>query len=427
MLTHNKDWWCFFIPSTFPCLDCDIPLLCWEPTAAAMTPLCLWPWVLSAHPKHKCKTKREEIILNHLWPLSSASRAGRCWLSAASAQPNPNNSESNNRHPHHSRVTFQKNFGLKELKCYEASVEQRLSALNIDTGTSLLLWLWSTNCLLPQSGSEGQVSLQIAGWRRVRAASSKTETEEPVLCGLLYSGITGTAGGAAETACPGKALPEQQHPWKKGEVFTMAFPSLPVTSPAFHSSRWCPSIFPSVTHAGSVCQHVFLSWGELTLVRLSSEQGFRAWHQVLPDNTHCSSRAVCTHSLTHAPQALTGLQPAAFWIGSPCWDCSQTHHHTHYHTWFTNLHVFLSSQLLKGLIMSWKMFLFTLRPRKKSRMMLWLQVRLKHHTGLQWDFTHTQHSIRLSFLHLQRSGVARSLFTLLKTKLPHPPPAKPLK
>lgn len=96
-------------------------------------------WVLSAHPKHKCKTKREEITLNHLWPLSSASRAGRCWLSAASAQPNPNNSESNNRHPHHSRVTFQRNFGLKELKCYEAFVEQRLNALNIDTGTSVLL------------------------------------------------------------------------------------------------------------------------------------------------------------------------------------------------------------------------------------------------------------------------------------------------
>lgn len=35
--------------------------------------------------------------------------------------------------------------------------------------------------------------------------------------------------------------------------------------------------------------------------------------------------------------------------------------------------------------------------------------------------------IILSFLHLKRSRVAGSLFTLLKTRLPQSPPAKPLK
>lgn len=119
--------------------------------------------------------------------------------------------------------------------------------------------------------------------------------------------------------------------------------------------------------------------------------------------------------------------PTGFWLSSPCWDCSQPHQCAHYHTWFTKLHVFLSAQLRQELIITWKIFLFAPRPCKKSRTMLWLQVRLKPDTGIQWDFTHTQLSISLSFLHLQRSGVARSLFTLLKTKLPHPPSAKPSK
>lgn len=69
--------------------------------------------------------------------------------------------------------------------------------------------------------------------------------------------------------------------------------------------------FSSSTHTGSVCQHIFLSSGELTLVRLSSDEGFRAWHQVLPDNTHCSTRAVCTHSLTHLRLSL-GQNPLDF-------------------------------------------------------------------------------------------------------------------
>lgn len=49
-------------------------------------------WVVSAHLKHEWKTKRDEMTWNHPWPLCSASRAGRYWLSAASAQPNPNKS-----------------------------------------------------------------------------------------------------------------------------------------------------------------------------------------------------------------------------------------------------------------------------------------------------------------------------------------------
>lgn len=141
-------------------------------------------------------------------------------------------------------------------------------------------------------------------------------------------------------ACDFTCVPQQQ--------------MMPLHFSKFHTRRLClPAHFPVLGRA---------DLGEAELW-----EGFRAWHQVLPDNTHCSSRAVCTHSLTHAPQALTALQPSGFWLSSPCWDCSQTQHHTHYHTWFPNLHVFWSSQLLTGLIMSWKNVSFHSQALQKEQ------------------------------------------------------------
>lgn len=159
-------------------------------------------------------------------------------------------------------------------------------------------------------GVRGRSQLQTAGGRRMRVASSLTKTDELVLCGLFYSGIRGIEEEDGETAYPDKGLPEQQHPQRKEEVFTMSFPFLPVISPAFTAADDAPP-FSSFTQAGSVCWHIFLSWGKLTLVRLTSDEGFRAWHQVLPDNTHCSSRAVCTHRLKHLRLSL-GWNPPDF-------------------------------------------------------------------------------------------------------------------
>lgn len=79
-------------------------------------------------------------------------------------------------------------------------MEQSLSALNIDTSTSLLL----CPCGLTLENKSFAVTILEPQLHRMRAASSRTKTDEPVLCGLFYSGITGIAGEDGEA--------EQQHP-----------------------------------------------------------------------------------------------------------------------------------------------------------------------------------------------------------------------
>lgn len=226
-------------------------------------------WVLSAHPKHECK--REEITLHHLWPLSSASKAGRCWLSAASAQPNPNNSWKQQQ----ASLTFQGDLPdkfqakrIEMLRGFCGAKSQCTKYRHKHLSPALPMWTDSGEQIVccHNLGVRGRSQLH-----RMRVASSQTKRDELVLCGLFYSGIRGIAGEDGETACPCKGLPEQQHPWRKDEVFTMSSPFLPVISPAFHSSRWCPSIFKFHTWRGSVCQHISSSWGALTLVRLRSD------------------------------------------------------------------------------------------------------------------------------------------------------------
>lgn len=124
---------------------------------------------------------------------------------------------------------------------------------------------------------------------------------------------------------------------KEGLGFHHEFPFLACNFTFISQQQMMPLHF-QVSHRQALsastfsCPGASWPWWGWALMKFQSLAPRAAWQ-------HPLQQQGCLHSQPQAPQALTGMEPSGFWLSSPCWDCSQTHQCTHYHTWFPNLHI----------------------------------------------------------------------------------------